>query len=66
MDKNSDLRDSTEYIQKQVWGEWIFTRQHSRRFDLVEIRQSTMILRTPHRKRVDVETNTAWKDLMYF
>ena len=38
---NSDLRDSYshEYIQKQVWGEQIFTRyQSSRRFDLVKTR----------------------------
>ena len=35
---NSDLRDSHEYIKKQVWGERIITRQHSRGFDLVETR----------------------------
>ena len=29
---SSDLRDSHEYTKKEVWGEQIFTRQHSRRF----------------------------------
>ena len=33
---NSDLRDSHEYIKKQVWGEEILTRQSSRRVGLVE------------------------------
>ena len=35
---NSDLRDFHEYIQNQVWGERLFTRQSCRRFYLVEIR----------------------------
>ena len=35
---NSDLRDSHECIKKQVWGERIITRQHSRGFNLVETR----------------------------
>ena len=38
---NSDLRDSREYRQQQVWGEQIYTRQSSRRFmnhDSVETR----------------------------
>ena len=39
---NSDMRDSHECIQRQVWGEKIITRQSSRtiirRFDLVETR----------------------------
>ena len=34
----SDLRDSHEYIKKQVWGARILTRQRRRRFDLVETR----------------------------
>ena len=29
------MGDSHEYIQKQVWGEQIFTRQHNMRLDLV-------------------------------
>ena len=29
---NSDLRDSHKYMQKQVWGEWIFTGKNSRMF----------------------------------
>ena len=33
---NSDMRDSHEYIQKQVWGEQIFTRQSSFRTRLTE------------------------------
>ena len=33
---NYDLRDSHEYILKQVWGMQSFTRQKNRRFDLVE------------------------------
>ena len=35
---NSNVRDSHEYIKKQVWDEQIITRQHSRGFDLVETR----------------------------
>ena len=31
-----NLRDSHEYIHKQVWGEQIYTGQSLKRFDLVE------------------------------
>ena len=34
---NIDLRYFHEYILNQVWGAQIFTRQSSRRFDLVEL-----------------------------
>ena len=34
---NSDLRDSHECLQKHVWGEQIFTRQHIRMFDVYEL-----------------------------
>ena len=33
---NEDLRESHEYIQKQVWGERIFTWQSSKGFKLIE------------------------------
>ena len=35
---NSDMRDSYEYTQKQVWGAQIYTRQRSRGFKYLEIR----------------------------
>ena len=35
---NTDLRDSHEYIQKEVWGAQIFTSWSSNRFDLVDTR----------------------------
>ena len=35
---NSDLRDSREYFQKQVWGAQNCTRQSSRRFGLLRNR----------------------------
>ena len=52
---NSDLRDSREYIQKQVWGQCIFTRHSIERFNLVGTRLTVtsveltdMILLNPH------------------
>ena len=33
---NEDLRESHEYIHKQVWGERILTWQRSKGFELVE------------------------------
>ena len=33
-DHNSDLRDSHECLEKQVWVAWILTRQSSRRLGL--------------------------------
>ena len=35
---NSDLRDSHEYLQKQVWGAQNCTRKNSRRFGVERIR----------------------------
>ena len=35
MGHNSDLKDSPQYIKRQVWGEQIFVYPHSRRFRLV-------------------------------
>ena len=52
---NLDVRDSDEYLQKQVWGKRIFTTRNSRLFDLVEFMLnrkafalSDMILFDPH------------------
>ena len=50
----SDLRDSNEYKQKQLWGELIFTRQSSMRFDLVRCKSQAdiaMFLLNPHIKK---------------
>ena len=35
---NSDLRDSLEYLEKQMWGALICKRLSSSRFDLVRTR----------------------------
>ena len=46
-----------------VWGEWICTRQSSRRFDLVETR--LMILLTPHISKQFVYTRMSLKSELW-
>ena len=41
---NSDLRYSHEYIKKQVWGEFICTRQNSKKFDFLRTRLTEAVL----------------------
>ena len=38
------MRDSHEYIKKQVWGEFICTRQNSKKFDLLRTRLTEAVL----------------------
>ena len=66
---NSDLRDSHEYIQKQVWGE---PKQSSRRFDLVETRlrgafkaSCTMVPLGPHIYKQFVYTRMSLKSELW-